>query len=43
LYFLPGNVPPVDCRTTSGSWALFSARFIAFERLVGILLVAGIE
>ncbi len=40
-YLLPGNVPPSGRRTTSGSWALFSTRCIAFERAAGIVLVAG--
>jgi hypothetical protein len=42
--FLPDDTPPAaDLWTTSGSWPLFSARSMAPERAVGILLVLGIE
>ena len=42
--FLPDDAPPAaGLCTTSGSWPLFSARSMAPERAVGILLVLGIE
>ena len=42
--FLPDDAPPAaGLWTTSGSWPLFSARSVAPERAVGILLVLGIE
>ena len=42
--FLPDDAPPAaGLWTTSGSWPLFSARSMAPERAVGILLVLGIE
>jgi hypothetical protein len=40
---LPDDALPDDLWITLGSWALFSAWFMAPEIAVGILLVLGIE